>query len=657
MRVMRSGIALKLLGALVAALGLLLVGAGCNEDDVEEVLGQASAASVESAYDVTGDPLMNEWITHVGNCVVSHSRRQSIPYEFKVVDTRMVNAFAAPYGHIYVTQGFLDFAETEDEVWVVMAHEVGHVVARDSIHSLKRSLLWGLVVQLISGESRTAGDIAGIGLGLLSLRYSRVDEYEADDSGTMLAYRAGYDPHAGVTFFKRLMTDIEKRRPASWEVYFMTHPPTERRIRRQLERAELDESNPEALMQIGRGYLLRGQPGRATHYLLKATEVAPESATAQSLLGDAYAARGQMSLARMHYAKAEDAYARRRLAMLQGVAAPRLAGIGEAGRSEAGELLARVGEVGALVVQTRANAKAYTMKTGGQVAQLVSGVKRINERLVDLADTEADVSDAVEQLVGRGSTAISRAVESVYMLESVNRDLEEVGSRVEKLVAECESGLRAAQAGEGNPEDVPALREALAELRRATATLELAMAEAPRTFERVRSAQSAANDVTNLMEMVVCRDDPDSALNGQLRDASTHTQDLAIEALHAVARAQRQSVKARGHALVARLNLLGTAATPQMQALYDRQVAHFLLVPEAAVRAARAVGGGYGEAAMSIAAARSLGTDPGHFLPTVAGVSPVGAAMEQGAAISSANVLLKFLAGAMQSEREATPTT
>ena len=420
----RAGIALKLVAALAAAAGLLLLGAGCREDDVEEVLGQASAASIESAYDVAGDPLMNEWITQVGNSVVSHSRRQSIPYEFRVIETDMVNAFAAPYGHIYVTRGFLDFADTEDEIWMVMAHEVGHVVARDSIHSLKRSLLWGLLVQLIGGESRTAGDIAGIGLGLLSLRYSRVDEYEADDSGTMLSYRAGYDPHAGLAFFDRLMTDIEKRRPASWEVYFMTHPPTERRIQRQLERAELDETSAEPLVQIGRGYLLRGQPGRATHYLLKATEVAPGSTAAQSLLGDAYAARGQVSLARMHYGKAEGDYAERRLAALQGAEEPELPGIGEAGRSAAGELLARAGEVGALVGQTRANATAYSTKTGEQVAQMVAGVKQINERLVDLADTEANVSDAVEQLVVRGNSAVSRAVESVYVLESVNQDLE-----------------------------------------------------------------------------------------------------------------------------------------------------------------------------------------------------------------------------------------
>lgn len=107
---------------------------------------------------------------------------------------------------------------------------------------------------------------------------------------------------------------------------------------------------------------------------------------------------------------------------------------------------------------------------------------------------------------------------------------------------------------------------------------------------------------------------------------------------------------------MARLNLLGTQATPPLQALYDRQVAHLLLVPEAAVRAVRSSGLGYGEAAVAIAAARSLGADPARFVPAVAGdLSPVSAALESGAALGNANVLLKFLAHAMEIEREAQP--
>lgn len=649
---MRTIVRSLLLAAAMSA--LVLSGTGCREDDVEEALGRASAASVEAAYDVDRDPLMNEWVTNAGQTLVSYSRRQSIPYEFRIIKTDMVNAFAAPYGHIYVTQGLLDFAETEDEVWLVLGHEIGHVVARDSIHSLKRSLLWTLLTQIIRGESRTAGDIVGLGLGLLSLRYSRVDEYEADDSGTLLAYRAGYDPHAGLAFFHRLMTEIEKRRPASWEVYFMTHPPTERRITRQLRRPELDEKNVEALVHIAHGYLLRGQPGRALGLLRKAREITPQSAEVNTLLGDAYAARGQFALARACYEQAGDDYARRRLAALEGAEPATLAGLGPAGQAEVGALIAQADEVSALAERTRQNVDTYRQQMGAQVADLVSGAKTINERLIDLADSDAQISDATQRLIVRGNSAVSRAIEPVYALESVSDDLNEIGTEVQQLSAQCAAALKRARAGEGNPEDVPTLREAIAELKRAVSSLEIAMTEAPKTVEQVQAAQSAARDITSLMAMMVQRDEPDELLADQLRDGATHTQQVGSDALQAVKRARRETTKARAHALVARLNLLGAAATPALQRLYDRQVAHFLLVPEAAVRAVRAHGAGYGEAAMSIAAARSLDTDPGRFVSAGAGTSSVvGTAMERGAAIANANVLLKFLAEAMRAEREA----
>jgi len=645
--------------AAAAAVALVIVGGGCGEDDIEEVLGDASAASVESAYGVDGDPLLNEWLNTAGQTIVSHSRRQHIPYEFKVIQTDQVNAFAAPYGHVYVTSGFLDFAETEDEVWMVLGHEVGHIVHRDSIHSFKKSLLWGILTQIIRGESRTAGDILGIGLGLLSLQYSRDDEYEADDAGTMLAYRCGYDPHVGLAFFDRLMTDVEKRRPSRWEVYFMTHPPTERRLQRQLERAELDEASAEPLVQIARGYLLRAQPAKAARLLERGLELAPGRHEIHTLLGDAYAMRGYLRRAGEHYRVAlslEDGnrYAEERLASLSDAPARALEGIAAPGRAQAGELLADLDEAERMAQRLQANAQSYGATRQEETEGLVRTVKGINERLLTLAEWDREVQDATERLVVRGNAAISRATESVYVLENVNEDLEEVGAEIAALLEESEVALQAARAGEGNPDDLPALHTAIAELKRATATLDLAATEAPKALADVRTAQSAAGDVASLMELVLRRDEPEGPLADQLRNESAHTQRLGIDALHAVNRARRQSVKARGHALVARLNLLGVAADPYLQEVFDRQVSHCLLVPEAQVRAVRETGAGYGEAAMAIAAAKSADADMALFVPTVAGgISPVGEATEHQAAVSNANVLLKFLAASMQAERDA----
>ncbi|MGC9318136.1 MAG: M48 family metalloprotease [Armatimonadota bacterium] len=654
----RSWPTARLMVAAVLAVGLLLMGTGC-EDDVEEALGEASAASIEAAYNVDRDPLMNEWLTHAGQTIVAQSRRQTIPYEFKVIETDLVNAFAAPYGHIYVTRGFLDFCESEDEVWMVLAHEVGHVVHRDSIKSFKKSLLMGILTQVLRGESQTVGDVVGIGLGLLSLQYSRDDEYEADDAGTLLAYRAGYDPHRGLDFYHRLMTKLQKHRPSRFEVYFMTHPRTEDRIKRQLKRPELSTEDPEVLVRIARGYMTRGQPAMAAEMLRDGLDEAPDSAALHSLLGDAYAARGEIDLARTHYEKAREhepdsLYVRTQLAALDDAPAPATQGVGPEGRQRAGELLAELSELRTLSERSEANARRYTESTREQIGDLTATVKGINERLLTLADYEGDVAEATKDLLVRGNAAVSRATEPIYVLEAVNADLEETGAVVAGQLTECERRLEAAQAGEGSPEDVAALQTAVQELRRGSITLELAMAEAPETVDDVRAAQSSAKGVASLMETIVRDDDPQSLLADQLRNAASHAQKLGTDALQSVNRVRRQSAKARGHALLARLNLLGTQATPYEQRLFDRQIAHLLLVPEAQVRAVRAAGAGYGETAMSIAAAKSLRTDPGQYIPAVAaGVSPIGSAMEQGAAIANANALMRFLAHRMESEREA----
>ena len=626
---------------------------------MEETLGDMSAASVERAYDMSQDPLMNEWISNAGHTLVSHSRRQHIPYEFKVIETNMVNAFAAPYGHIYVTTGLLDFAETEDEVWFVLAHEIGHVVNRDSIKAFKRSLLMSILAAVIRSESRSIGEAVGIGLGLLSLRYSRKDEYDADDSGTLLSYRAGYNPNGGLTFFNRLMTDIEKRRPSKWEVYFMTHPPTQRRIDRQTARAELSSENVESLTQIGRGYARRAQNAQAIEYLVQAVALAPDSADLHIALGDAYASRGEFEKAAAAYSaalgvSADHDYAQTQLAAVQGKQPHELPGVGETGRTHAGELLATARDLQSTADQTIVNAGTYGGALSGDISDLVAMVKGMNQRLMSLAETNIEVTEGVQKLVVRANAAITRSNESVYVLESVNEDFSTVSADLQELLPATQKQLATAQAGQGDPADLRVLRNGVTELKRGLSTIGLAMTEAPDTVAQVRTAQRAAEQATTVLERLIRSPRMRRALADEVRMVSTQTTEKAIDALHAVNRARRKSVKARGHALLARLNLLGIGASPELQQLLDKQVSHYLLCAPAQVRSLRNEGAGYGEAAVAIAAAKSLGARPAHFLEQAGKpVSPVGSALQEGAALGNANVLLGFLAGAMDCEREA----
>lgn len=650
----RAGVA-AVLGVLLA-LGLT----GCSEDSVEKTLGDMSSASVEASYDVDHDPLMNEWLNRVGQTLVSHSRRQDLPYEFQIIDTGMVNAFAAPYGHIYVTRGFLEFADTEDEIWMVVGHEIGHIVNRDSIKTFKRSLLWGILNSVLTSKSQTAGDITGIGMGLLSLRYSRLDEYDADDSGVALSYAAGYDPHAGIAFFDRLMTKLEGGRPSSWEVYFMTHPPTERRIARQLKSTELADS-ADALTQIGRGYIRRSSPARGAEFLSRAVAQDEKSVDLRTTLGDAYSAHGDFELARVQYAAAlnlaaNNSYAQTRLAALSGAETWTPPGLGDFGRQRAGELLASLDAVATATGSMQASAMTYGQVMNADLESMRGQVKGVNERLMELSEEETDLTDALQKLAARGASAISRSIECVYVLDSVNDDFAALDTELAELLPAYTDRLAAAQRGEGDPAELRALQSAISEMKRAAGSSELAMSEAPQTAAMVRQAQSAAVGTTSLLEQLVRTKHGRDRVADNLRAQTTHTQERAIEALQRVRRAKRQSTKARGHALVARLNLLGAGAGPELEAVMDRQVAHFMMCRTAQVRSLRADGAGYGEAAAAIAAGRSLDTRPSNFLGAEGkSVSPIGSAMREGASVANVNVLLKFLAAAMEYERDAEP--
>ncbi len=188
-----------------------------------------------------------EYVTNVGEMLAKNVRREGIIYSFKVLDTPMVNAYAIPGGHVYVTKGMLDFLESEAELAAVLGHEISHV---DLKHCIER-LQYELVARKVIGSDLAT--IVQVGYLLYGLGFSEQQELEADVGGMILAAKAGYDPRAAIAVFER-MAAIE--RPAEepddrptfmvgeiagalakvLESYFDTHPPSELRVRR-LEQA------------------------------------------------------------------------------------------------------------------------------------------------------------------------------------------------------------------------------------------------------------------------------------------------------------------------------------------------------------------------------------------------------------------------------------
>jgi beta-barrel assembly-enhancing protease len=146
----------------------------------------------------------------------------SWPYQFHVIQEKDINAFALPGGPIFINVGTITAADNEAELAGVMAHEMSHVYMQHSIKGMeKQGVTQGIagVAGAILGSviGGSAGAIANAGAryagGILSLRYSRKDEAQADAVGAIVMYKAGYDPRAMAEFFQKLEQEGGGRGP------------------------------------------------------------------------------------------------------------------------------------------------------------------------------------------------------------------------------------------------------------------------------------------------------------------------------------------------------------------------------------------------------------------------------------------------------------
>lgn len=205
----------------------LLLSACAMDAGEERTLGAEAAAEIERRVEVVRDPAAERALTTIGNALVKAGGAVAYPYTFRIVRDSTVNAFALPGGFVYVHTGLLRNARDVTELAGVLGHEVAH--ARLSHGARQARKQQGLsaavtVVCLFTGfcDSGLSQVAINLGANVLTAKFSRTDELQADSAGIAYTSRAGVDPRGMVRFFERLR-EQSGNVPAYFE-WVSTHP-------------------------------------------------------------------------------------------------------------------------------------------------------------------------------------------------------------------------------------------------------------------------------------------------------------------------------------------------------------------------------------------------------------------------------------------------
>lgn len=173
---------------------------------------------------------LSQYVRSIGDKLVAVTPGYRWPFNFHVVASDEINAFALPGGAMFVNVGAINAAETEAQLAGVMAHELSHVVLRHSTCNLTRQQaprMWAGIGQLAAGVllgNGALGSMAAQGIGVVTslgfLRMSRDDEKQADLLGAGILYDAGYDPRGLPQFFET----IEAKYGSGGAQIFSDHP-------------------------------------------------------------------------------------------------------------------------------------------------------------------------------------------------------------------------------------------------------------------------------------------------------------------------------------------------------------------------------------------------------------------------------------------------
>ena len=216
---------------------------GSDRDEMD--LGRRMAQAMEGSWKEDRDAA--QYLSSVAAELLLHVRRKHIRYEFHVVDSPQINAFALPGGQIFVMSGMLDFLQSEAELASILGHEISHVDLRHCIETYQYQL------KLEKIGAAPLGRLVDLARLPMTMSYNKYQELDADAQGLRLSVEAGYDPQAPPLLWLRLERQLDEHGAGSAKTpaaelgqaslqalgsYLRSHPPSEERMTRLRTLAE-----------------------------------------------------------------------------------------------------------------------------------------------------------------------------------------------------------------------------------------------------------------------------------------------------------------------------------------------------------------------------------------------------------------------------------
>ena len=227
--------------------------------DREQEIGLEEHEKIVQSSVFYEDEALNEYVTEIGNHVASVGDRPELEYQFFIIDSPEINAFALPGGYVYVNRGLLNFLNSEAELAAVLGHEIAHITARHAVQQQARGTLaraaaqvGGIATAVVTGSGYVGSQISQVAsiwaqAGLSG--YGREHELEADQLGAEYLRDAGYDPIGMIETLTVLknhqdFTRLTTNRAGGYHGLFASHPRSDQRLQQII--AQVRDFDPQA---------------------------------------------------------------------------------------------------------------------------------------------------------------------------------------------------------------------------------------------------------------------------------------------------------------------------------------------------------------------------------------------------------------------------